>query len=119
MTVHRGVPVTSPLRTLLDLAAVLDHKPLRRAVRESQARKLVDLTELIRRLRGPGPRRGRAGLRLIVATGAAPTRSELEDVVLDLLLDGGIAHPEVNQPLWIAGRSAKPSWKLRAGACCA
>ena len=110
ITIHRGVPVTSPLRTLLDLSAVLDHKRLRRAVRESQARKLVDLTELIRRLGGPGPRRGRAGLRRIVATGAAPTRSELEDVVLDLLLEGGIAHPEVNVPLWIAGRKVIPDF---------
>src|SRR5829696_5682552 len=110
ITIHRGVPVTSPLRTLLDLSAVLDHKRLRRAVRESQARKLVDLTELIRRLGGPGPRRGRAGLRRIVATGAASTRSELEDVVLDLLLEGGIAHPEVNVPLWIAGRKVIPDF---------
>jgi hypothetical protein len=110
VTFHRGVPVTSPLRTLLDLAATLDHKQLRRAVRESQARKLVDLTELVGRLRGPGPRRGRAQLRRIVATSAAPTRSELEDVVLDLLLEGGIAHPLVNVPLLLEGRKVIPDF---------
>src|SRR5215218_2675829 len=49
VTVHRGVPVTAPLRTLLDLAAVLEYTPLRRAVREAQSRNLVDLVELTRR----------------------------------------------------------------------
>lgn len=30
------------------------------------------------------------------ATGLAPTRSEHEDVVLDLILGAGLAHPDVN-----------------------
>jgi very-short-patch-repair endonuclease len=30
--------------------------------------------------------------------------------VLDLLVEGGIAHPEVNQPLWIAGRKVLPDF---------
>jgi hypothetical protein len=110
VTVRDGIPITSPLRTLLDLAAVLDPKTLRRAVREAQSRKLVDLAELAARLRGPGPKRGRARLRRIIATGPAPTRSELEDVVLDLLLGGGIAHPRVNEPLWIDGRRVIPDF---------
>lgn len=111
IVIHRGVPVTSPLRTLLDLAGVLDHKALRRAVREAQARGLVDLAELARRLHGPGPRRGRARLRRIIATGPAPTRSELEDAVLDLLLEGGIVHPDVNVPMRIGGRLVIPDFR--------
>ena len=59
-------------------------------------------------MHGPGPRRGRARLRRIIATGPAPTRSELEDAVLDLLLEGGIAHPDVNVPLSIGGRKVVP-----------
>jgi very-short-patch-repair endonuclease len=106
-----GIPVTSPLRTVLDLAGDLEYAPLRRLVREAQSRKLVDLAELTRRLRGPGPRRGRAKLRRIVATGPAPTRSELEDVVLDLLLDAGFAHPDVNEPLRIGGRRVVPDFR--------
>lgn len=108
IAVHKGIPVTSPLRTLLDLAAVLDYPALRRAVREAQVRNLIDLGELARRLRGPGPRRGRAQLARIVATGPAPTRSVLEDVVLDLLLGAGFAHPDVNVPIWIEGRRVVP-----------
>jgi hypothetical protein len=112
--VHRGIPVTSPVRTLLDLAAILDHKRLRRAVRQAQSLGLVDLVELARRLRGPGPRRGRAKLRRIIATGPAPTRSELEDVVLDLLLEDGIAHPDVNVPLFLEGRRIVPDFRWPA-----
>jgi hypothetical protein len=111
VTVHRGIPITSPVRTLLDLAAVLDHQQLRRAVRQAQSLGLIDLTELAGRLRGPGPPRGRAKLRRIIATGPAPTRSELEDVVLDLLLAGGIAHPDVNVPLRLGGRRVVPDFR--------
>lgn len=109
--IHRGIPVTSPTRTLLDLAAILDYKRLRRAVRQAQSLGLVDLGELARRLRGPGPKRGRAKLRRIIATGPAPTRSELEDVVLDLLLAGGIEHPDVNVPLYVGGRKVIPDFR--------
>ena len=52
ITIHAGIPITSPLRTLLDLAGMLEHEQLRRVVREAQARKVVDLGELARRLRG-------------------------------------------------------------------
>ena len=46
----------------------------------------------------------------MIATGAAPTQSELEDVVLDLLLRGGFAHPRVNAPLFLAGRRIVPDF---------
>jgi len=61
-------------------------------------------------LRGPGPARGRKAFASVLATGAAPTRSELEDAVLDLLLRGGFAHPLVNEPLFIAGRRIVPDF---------
>ena len=43
---HRGVPVTSPARTLLDLAAVLDDLPLRRAMSRAQSLRLTSLRSL-------------------------------------------------------------------------
>ena len=106
-TCHRLVPVTTPLRTILDLAAILDVKPLRRAIREAQARKQVDLRDL---MRAP-PRRGSRKLTRILATSAALTRSDLEDIVLDLILDGGLAHPDVNIPLVINGRRIVPDFR--------
>ena len=61
-------------------------------------------------LHGPGPKRGRKKLARILATGAAPTQSELEDAVLDLVLRGGFSHPLVNEPLFLAGRRIVPDF---------
>ena len=81
---------------------------MRRAVRQAQFLKLTTVGSLAAVLNGPGPARGRAKLARIIATGAAPTQSELEDAVLDLLLRNGFAHPLVNEPLFIEGRRIVP-----------
>jgi very-short-patch-repair endonuclease len=61
-----------------------------------------------------GPRRGAKRLACIVATGPAPTRSELEDAVLDLILRGGLAHPCVNAALILGGRRVVPDFRWPA-----
>ena len=78
---------------------MLDHKQLRRAVREAQARELVDLAELV--APAARPRSARAARASSADHRHRPGADalELEDVVLDLLLGGGIAHPDVNVPL--------------------
>jgi hypothetical protein len=85
------IPVTSPARTLDDLASVLPFKPHRRAVRQAMALKRVTLKEL----RDAHSKQ----LRQILADGYVPTRSELEDAVLDLITNGGFAPPDVNKPI--------------------
>jgi predicted transcriptional regulator of viral defense system len=90
---HHGIPLTSPARTLLDLAATLDHRPLRAATRRAQSLHRVNVRQLADALARHGRRRGTARLAQIIATGPAPTRSELEDVVRDLILRGGHVHP--------------------------
>ena len=105
VTTVRGIPVTTAERTLLDLAAVLPERRLRRAVRQAQFLKLTTVRSLLAALHGPGPTRGRKKLARILATGAAPTQSELEDAVLDLVLRGGFAPPSVNAPLFLDRRS--------------
>jgi hypothetical protein len=77
------IPVTTPARTLADLSSMLPFKPLRRAVREALIRKRIT------------PREAAAILR----TTPAPTRSDLEDLVLDLIKQAGFAPPHVNEPL--------------------
>ena len=123
LTVHRspvpvedrrrkdGIALTSPERTVVDTAAALGFEPLRRVVREAQAERLVSVISLLRTLDRMGRPRGSANLRKILATGPAPTRSELEDVVLDLLLKGGFEHPDVNKPLIVAGRRVVPDFR--------
>lgn len=110
----QGIPVTSPARTLLDCAAVLPESQLRRVVREAQARRLVSLPELAEIILRLGPRRGSRRLARIIATGPAPTRTELEDIVLDLMLHGRLAHPDVNAPLVIEGRRVVPDFRWPA-----
>jgi len=107
---HRGIPVTAPARTLVDLAAVVSDKLLRAAVRRALARRRVSIRQLVATRRRLGPRRGAARLDRVLAT-AAPTRSELEDVVLDLIVDAGLARPDVNRPLLLARRRVVPDFR--------
>jgi hypothetical protein len=106
-----GIPVTTVERTLRDLASIVDYATLRRAVREAQVLRLTTVGRLAAALTAPGPRRGQANLARIVATGPAPTRSELEDVVLDLLLQAGFEPPDVNVPIRVAGRRVVPDFR--------
>jgi very-short-patch-repair endonuclease len=48
-----------------------------------------------------------------VATGQVPTRSELEDAVLELIVRGGLASPDVNVPLQLDGRRVIPDFRWR------
>jgi hypothetical protein len=111
VTRYEGIPVTSPARTLVDLAAVANYHLLRRAVRQAQSLHRVSVPQLVATIRRLGPRRGLANLNRILATGPAPTRTILEDVVLDLILDGGLAPPDVNRPLLLVGRRVVPDFR--------
>jgi hypothetical protein len=107
----KGIPVTTPARTLLDLASILDHRPLRRAVRQAQTLRQTSVRQITEVVTRAGPRRGIRKLSRIIATGPAPTRSELEDIVLELILRGGLAYPDVNVPLLVAGRRVIPDFR--------
>jgi very-short-patch-repair endonuclease len=111
---HHKLPLTSPARTLADLAAYLDATPLRRAVRHAQSLGLTTPGELLATVERLGPRRGTRRLSALLATGPAPTRSELEDVVLDLILSGGFAHPDVNRPIRIEDQRVVPDFRWPA-----
>ena len=110
VTRHKGIPITTPARTLIDLAATFHYRALRRTVREAQ-RSLVTVRQILEALDRLGPRPGIAKLTKILATGHAPTRSELEDTVLDLLLSAGFKHPDVNRPLTLNGRKLIPDFR--------
>jgi predicted transcriptional regulator of viral defense system len=69
---HEGIPVTAPARTLVDLAAVVNYRLLRRAVRQAQSLRRVNVPQLVSTLRRLGPRRGVRNLNTILATGPHP-----------------------------------------------
>jgi Transcriptional regulator, AbiEi antitoxin/AbiEi antitoxin C-terminal domain len=101
VTVRRGVPVTTPPRTLLDLAAVIGGR-VERAVEESEMLRLTDalsLEDLVVRHRG---RRGVSVIRQILDAGrigATITRSELEARFLAFVDAERLPRPEVNARL--------------------
>jgi very-short-patch-repair endonuclease len=106
-----AIPVTTPVRTLADLAATVSEHELRRLVRRAHAMSRVRVRQLVavhRRRRGY---RGNGQLGRVLTRGVAATRSELEDVVLDLILDAGLKPPDVNRPLRIEGRTVVPDFR--------
>jgi very-short-patch-repair endonuclease len=108
VSVRGGVPLTTPARTLADLAAHLPEARLRRAVRQALSLRRVNLRQLSEVLIRLGPRRGSRKLRRIVAGQPAPTKSMLEDVVLDLVLAAGFEHPDVNRRIRVGDRWLEP-----------
>jgi hypothetical protein len=97
-----GIPVTTPARTIRDLSSMLQLQELRRLTRQAMSLKLVTIAELT-------PAKG--NLARIVAGGYVPTRSELEDAVLDVIAQGGFQRPDVNVPLTINGRTVIPDFR--------
>jgi len=105
---HDGIPVTSSARTALDLAGIAGPRVLRRMVRRALGERRVTAAQLAEVLSRANGHRGAAALAEIVANGAYPTRSELEDRLLELVLGAGLPAPRVNAELVLAGRRVVP-----------
>jgi very-short-patch-repair endonuclease len=86
----KGIPVTPPARTVVDVSSTLPFDQLRRAVNEGLNQRRIRPVDMV-----TSKHRGARRLREILAT-AAPTRNEYEDIVLAVLKD--LPTPEVNQP---------------------
>lgn len=98
--VHNGVPVTSPVRTLLDLATCLPRGRLERAVNEAANRDLVNPEGLRAALEDYAGRRGVRQLRkLLDHQTFRLTRSELERRFLPLARDAGLPDLEAGARL--------------------
>jgi hypothetical protein len=118
ITVVRAIPVTSPGRTLVDLASLLTAGQLAATLGEADRRGLLDPAAVRRALRrtrgrhGQGHARLRAALDAHAQHGAVLALSELEERFLDLLLDADLPRPLMNAPaagftvdaLWPAAR---------------
>ena len=108
--VRDGMLMTNATWTVVALAGVLPANELRAAVREALGLKIVSPRGILALLDRLGPVRGARTLKEILAR-SAPTRSEFEDVVYDLIACGGFALPEVNQPLRLEGRTIVPDFR--------
>jgi very-short-patch-repair endonuclease len=86
----RGIPVTSPLRTIIDLATVLEGRPLEHVLDLADQRHLVDFAEL-------GQRPVRRSLQAVLARySQTVTRSELEERFLALCDEHRLPRPATN-----------------------
>jgi very-short-patch-repair endonuclease len=96
--VKDGLPVTAPLRTLLDLAEVVETRELEQAVAEAQTKRLVTHERLLAYIAGKAGRRGAAPLRALLRREGGPafTRSEAERLALALIRSAQLPPPSVN-----------------------
>jgi predicted transcriptional regulator of viral defense system len=102
VTRRHGIPVTTPARTLLDLATALPRRPLERAIDEAERLRLYDLADLREILARHAGRPGAGTLRAVLgshAVGSTVTRSELEERFLALCAERCLPPPLVNAPL--------------------
>ncbi len=108
--IHNGIPVTSPGRTLLDLAATLPPRPFKRAYEEADRLGLVrerEVRELLSRSNG------HAGITPLTAHldetfAPAPTKRELEARFLELVTEARLPRPQVN--IWVEGHLVDAYW---------
>lgn len=93
-----GVPVTAPLRTLIDLASCCSQGELEVAVAEAFALGLANKGMIERAVKAAHGRRGIATLRLMIGAERRPsrTRSNPERVLLRLLRASGVDGFETN-----------------------
>jgi hypothetical protein len=101
-----GLPVTSPFRTLIDLAAVLDRQALSAVINEIEVRQLTDAVPLEDLMDRHAGRRGIANVAAVLRerrpSGVA--RNELEQSFVRLVEAGGLPLPRLNADLHVRGR---------------
>ena len=98
---HKGLPLTAPARTLLDLAAVVPAATLEQAVAEAIARRLVSRTALDEAIERAPLRHGSKALRSLLNREAPPahTRSSPERLMLALVRRHCLPEPATNVQL--------------------
>jgi hypothetical protein len=93
---HLGIRVTSPARTLLDIAPRLSDRALTRAVNDARLSRYLNLSDLAELLdRSPG-HHGATRLWPFVRAPNGPTRSDFEDMFLSFAQRFGVPVPKLN-----------------------
>ena len=109
VTIVQGIPVTTPARTLIDLASVAPREAIEEAMDDAMLRGMVSLLLLRRRLDAiarPG-RKGVAVMRLLLDSrdpSMAVPASVFERRLLRTLLGGGLPAPIPQYEIRIGGR---------------
>ena len=100
-----GIPCTTPARTLLDLAEVVDSQTLAKALERTQILRTFDLRQFEDVLGRAQGRRGAPTLASLIAdlTEPRPTRSELERAFLAACERASVPPPLVNSLVEVGG----------------
>src|SRR4051794_21182374 len=98
VTSHQGIPVTTPARTILDLAATLQPHRLERLLDRAEILELTDYPALDAMARAHAGHRVRRILAEYEA-GATLKRSDLERLFLAICDTHGLPAPQVNHPV--------------------
>lgn len=109
-TTRQGIPVTTPTRTIVDLASCVDERELERAIRQAVYLRLTTTGVLADAAERHAGRRGMKRLRrALVNLGEAPglTRSELEARFVRFLRKHSLPMPELNVEMQIRGQKVE------------
>lgn len=111
ITTTDGIPTTTPARTILDLAGVLDRRQLERALNETEVLRLTSPTPLNTLIDRHPATRGTTNLRILSLNARSATRSELEARFLAFLDSHDLPHPETN--VLIEGIEVDAAWRAQ------
>jgi very-short-patch-repair endonuclease len=114
-TVQNGIPITTPARTILDLAATLTKDQITYLIEEADRKQLLDVNAVDRAIARRPRAAGLARLKAVLKSyrGAADTRSKLERKFRRLIHSSGLPEPRFN--VVVAGITVDvfwPQWKL-------
>lgn len=98
VTTVDGIPVTTPARTLLDLAEILPAREVEQAFAKALRMKLVTMAEMRAMVERHPKHRGAAPLRQIMDAESEPafTRSEAENILLEIVRSARLPAPTLN-----------------------
>jgi len=100
ITAHRGIPVTTPICTLIDIAPRLSPTRLEAAINEADKRDLVNPEQLRSALDRMSPRHGMAALRKVLDCQTfVLTDSDLERLFLPIARSAGLPLPRTGRRL--------------------
>ncbi len=109
VTRHQGIPVTNPIRTLVDLAPRIDRGELEAAVNEADKLDLVSTDELRAAVDEIPRRPGVAVLRSVLDRRTFRlTDSQLERLFLEIVREAGLPPPETG--IWLSGFKVDFYW---------
>jgi very-short-patch-repair endonuclease len=97
-TTAHGIPITTPVRTLFDLAGVVGERAVEQALAEAERRGLATSRQLAKLTARHSGRAGVGAVRRLLRRAAPPafTRSEAEERFLALIRPARLPAPEVN-----------------------